>query len=49
MKKNHTQENSENPSTKQSKREQVCEQLDLFEWAALNEESCVGFAVRNGF
>jgi len=49
MKNIHVQENCENPSTKQSKTEQVCEQLDLFEWAALNEESCVGFAVRNGF
>jgi hypothetical protein len=48
MKKNHTQENSEKPSTKQSNAEQVWEQLDLFEWAKLNDESEVGFAVRNG-
>jgi hypothetical protein len=38
MKKNHTQENSETPSTKQSNKDQVWEQMDLFEWAALNEE-----------
>jgi hypothetical protein len=48
MKKNHTQENSENPSTKQSKSKQVWEQLDLFEWAGLTDESRVGFAVRSG-
>jgi hypothetical protein len=43
MKKNHTQEKSENPSTQQSP-----EQLDLFEWALLAEDSPEGFAVRNG-
>jgi hypothetical protein len=48
MRNNHVQENSENPSTKQSNAEQVWEQLDLFEWAGLADESCVGFAVRNG-
>ena len=49
MKKDHTQENSQKPSTKQSKSIQVWEQLDLFEWAGLTDESCVGFAVRSGF
>jgi hypothetical protein len=48
MKKNHIQENSENPSTKQSNDKLVWEQLDLFEWAGLYDESCVGFAVREG-
>jgi len=48
MKKNHTQEKSENPSTKQPN-PQTSEQLDLFEWAKLTDESCVGFAVRNGY
>lgn len=28
--------------------QQSCEQLDLFEWAFLGDESCVGFAVREG-
>jgi hypothetical protein len=35
MKKNHTQENSENPSTKQSN----AEQLSLFEWAGIPDDS----------
>lgn len=48
MNKNHIQENSENPSKQQAKAEQVWEQLDLFEWAGLTDESCVGFALRNG-
>jgi hypothetical protein len=48
MKKNHTQENGEKPSTKQSNPKQVCEQLDLFEWAGLSDESVVGFAIRSG-
>lgn len=48
MKNIHVQENCENPSTKQSNADQVWEQLDLFEWAGLTDESCVGFAVRNG-
>jgi hypothetical protein len=48
MKKNHTQENSENPSTKQSNPKQIWEQLDLLDWAGITDESCVGFAVRNG-
>jgi hypothetical protein len=48
MKKNHTQEKSENPSTKQSNDQQVWEQMDLFEWAGLYDETCVGFAVREG-
>jgi hypothetical protein len=48
MKKNHTQENGEKPSTKQSNPKQIWEQMDLFEWAGLYDESCLGFAVRNG-
>jgi hypothetical protein len=48
MKNIHTQENSENPSTKQPKEQQIWEQMDLFEWAGLYDESCVGFAVRSG-
>jgi len=47
MKKNHTQEDSENPSTPNP--QQTSEQLDLFEWALLAEDSPDGFAVRNGF
>ena len=38
MKKNHTKENSENPSTKQSDAEQVWEQFGFFEWAGLTDE-----------
>ena len=49
MKNIHVQESCENPSTKQSKSIQVWEQLDLFEWAGLTDEYCVGFAVRSGF
>jgi hypothetical protein len=48
MNTNHSQENSENPSTKQSNAEPVWEQLDLFEWAFLYDEGCVGFAMRAG-
>ena len=33
MRNNHVQENSANPSTKQSNPDQIWEQLDLFEWA----------------
>jgi hypothetical protein len=39
---------SQNESTKQPEEQQVWEQMDLFEWAGLYDESCVGFAVRNG-
>jgi hypothetical protein len=35
MKKNNTQEDSENPSTKQSN----AEQLSLFEWAGIPDDS----------
>ena len=50
MKKNHAQKFNETESTNQpSDVYQTWEQLDLFEWAALTDESCVGFAVRNGF
>ena len=48
MKKIRDEKRSEKPSTQQSKSIQVWEQLDLFEWAKLNDESEVGFAVRNG-
>jgi len=48
MKKIHNEKRSEKPSTKQSNAEQVWEQLDLFEWAGLADESCIGFAARNG-
>jgi len=30
------------------KQQQICKQLDLLEWAMLNDETEVGFAVRNG-
>lgn len=49
MKNIHVQENAENHSTKQANAEHVWEQLDLFEWAGLYDETCFGFAVRNGF
>jgi hypothetical protein len=45
MKKNHTQENSEKPSTPNP--QQTCEQLDLFDWAKINDETEVGFSVRS--
>lgn len=44
----HVENHGETPSTKQAKKEQVWEQMDLFDWAKLCDESCVGFAVRNG-
>jgi hypothetical protein len=49
MNTNHTQENSETRSTTQADEQQVWEQMDLFEWAGVYDESCVGFAVRSGF
>ena len=48
MSNSHAKTANESFSTKQSNAEQVWEQLDLFEWAGLTDESCVGFAVRNG-
>jgi hypothetical protein len=48
MKKIHDEKRSEKPSTRQSNAEQIGEQLDLFEWGGLTDESCVGFAVRSG-
>jgi hypothetical protein len=49
MKDIHVENSRENPSTKQSNDTQIWEQMDLFEWAGLYDESCLGFAVRNGF
>jgi hypothetical protein len=48
MKNIHVQNSSDNPSAKQSNEQHVWEQMDLFEWAGRYDESCVGFAARNG-
>ena len=42
MSNNHVEKANESPSTKQSNTEQVWEQLDLFEWAGLTDESDLG-------
>lgn len=50
MKNIHVQKTDETATTSQSSKDQKhWVQLDLFEWAKLDDESCVGFAVRNGF
>jgi len=48
MTKNHVQKKSKATSTKQPKDKPIWEQLDLFELARINDETEVGFAVRNG-
>lgn len=47
MSNSHTHTNNESPSTEQPS-EQVWEQMSLFEWGGITDESDLGFAIRSG-